>query len=287
MGRLKRRWRLIQQVSFAKKRKAMLGPFARAILFTTKNGSFLAPVEDIEIGKRIGTEGEYDLNELRQIEPLIDSCSVVYVIGTHIGLLLVPIARKVKTVIGYEANPQTFELVQINVELNKLKNVKLYNYAVGDRDDEIEFYVNVANSGGSKIKPKKDQFIYTFDNPSTVSVKMKAVDEHAIIENLPAADMIIMDIEGAEYFALKGMRQTLSGSKSLYIEFIPHHLQNVAGVTAIQFFELIIPHYTRAKFMKDPERIFDLVNDLASFTKTVDQMMGLQKDDNILFYKDE
>lgn len=264
----------------------MLGSFARAILFTTKNGLFLAAADDIEIGKKIGIEGGYDLSELREIEQLLDSSAVVYVIGTHIGLLLVPIAKKVKTVVGYEANPQTFELVQMNIELNKLKNVKLYNYAAGDKNGEVEFYLNVVNSGGSKIKPKKDQFIYTFDKPVTATVVMKAIDEHVAIENLPAADMIVMDIEGAEYVALKGMQQTLAGSKSLYIEFIPHHLQNVAGVTAAQFFDLVTPHYARAKFMKQPDKIFDLVNDKESFTGVVASMMHHQKDDNILFYKE-
>ena len=116
---LKRKWRLLKQASFAKKRKDALGAYARAILFTTKNGLFLAPVEDIEIGKKIGEEGGYDLQELNEIEKLLEQSSVVYVVGTHIGLLLVPIAKRVKAVIGYEANPKTYELLQLNIALNK------------------------------------------------------------------------------------------------------------------------------------------------------------------------
>ncbi len=285
MGILKRKWRLLNQASSSKKRKNSLGPYARAILFVTKNGSFLAPVDDIEIGKKIGEEGGYDLKELHQIESVLDRTSVVYVIGTHIGLLLVPIAKKVKTVIGYEANPQTFELLQMNIALNKLDNVKLFNYAAGDKDSEVEFYQNVANSGGSKIKPKKDQFIYNFDKPETITVKMKSVDEHVKSEGLPKADMIIMDIEGAEYLALKGMQESLAATNSLYIEFIPHHLQNVADVDVVNFFAGIVPHFTKAKFMRRPEVIYDLVTDLTLFEKTVDEMMKGQKDDNILFYK--
>jgi hypothetical protein len=72
MGALKRKWRLLKQASLAKKRKDSLGPYARAILFTTKNGSFLAPVDDIEIGKKIGEEGGYDLEELNQIEKMLN-----------------------------------------------------------------------------------------------------------------------------------------------------------------------------------------------------------------------
>ena len=286
MNRLKRRWRLLKQLSIAKKRRAMLGPFAKAILFTTKNGSFLAAADDIEIGKKLGVEGGYDLEELHQMEQVLNDSSIVYVIGTHIGLLLVPIARKVKEVIGYEANPQTFELMQMNIQLNGLKNVRVYNYAVGDKDGEVEFLMNVANTGGSKIKPRKERFIYTFDKPSVVSVTMKAVDEHVASENLPAADMIVMDIEGAEYYALKGMQKMLAESRSLYIEFIPHHLRDVAGVNAAQFLELILPHYDKAKFMKQPEKAFDLVNDRPHFIQTIANLMRNHKDDNILFFKD-
>ena len=286
MGTLKRKWRLLNQASLAKKRKDSLGPYARAILFTTKNGSFLAPVDDIEVGKKIGKEGGYDLTELNEIEQMLGHSSVVYVIGTHIGLLLVPIAKKVKMVVGYEANPQTYELLQMNIGLNKLENVKLFNYAVGDKDGEVQFYLNLANSGGSKIKPKKDQFIYNFDKPETITVKMKTVDEHVKSETLPQADMIIMDIEGAEYLALKGMQRSLAASNSLYVEFIPHHLQNVADVNATDFFKLIVPHYTNAKFMRRPQLIFNLKADPSSFNATVEQMMKDQKDDNILFYKE-
>ena len=286
MGALKRKWRLLKQASLAKKRKDFLGPYARAILFTTKNGSFLAPVDDIEIGKKIGEEGGYDLEELNQIEQMLNPSSIVYVIGTHIGLLLVPVAKKVKMVVGYEANPQTYELLQMNIGLNKLENVKLFNYAAGDKDGEVQFYLNLANSGGSKIKPKKDQFIYNFDKPETITVRMKTVDEHVKSESLPQADMIIMDIEGAEYLALKGMPQSLGASNSLYVEFIPHHLQNVAGVNATEFFNLIMPHYTNAKFMRQPQVIFNLKTDPSSFNATVEQMMIDQKDDNILFYTD-
>lgn len=284
MRTLKRKWRLLKQASFAKKRKEMLGRYARAILFTTKNGSFLAPIEDIEIGKRIGEEGSYDLHELNEIEKLLQQSSVVYVVGTHIGLLLVPLAKRAKAVIGYEANPQTYELLELNIALNKVENTRIFNYAAGDKDGEIEFYLNLVNSGGSKIKPRKDQFMYKFDNPETVKVKMKAIDDHVNNEQIPPPDLIVMDIEGAEYFALKGMQKTLSQSKALYIEFIPHHLQNVAGVTSNEFFNLVIPHYSKARFMKQPGTVYDL-NELSAFNATIESMMKHQKDDNILFFK--
>jgi hypothetical protein len=78
----------------------------------------------------------------------------------------------------------------------------------------------------------------------------------------------------------------LAASNSLYIEFIPHHLQNVADVSATEFFNLIKPHYTRAKFMKQPQVVFSLDDNPSPFSATIENMMKNQKDDNILFYKD-
>jgi FkbM family methyltransferase len=285
MGLFTRKWQFQKQASSAKNRRNLLGAYAKAVLYRTRNGSFLTPVEDIEIGKRIGENGHYDLQELEEIEQFLDSDTVVFVVGTHIGLLLVPIAKKAKGVIGYEANPNTYGLVSLNMVLNDLNNTRLFNYAVGDTAGEVDFYLNLVNSGGSKIRPKKDQFMYRFDNPETITVPMIGIDEHVLAQQLPHPDVIIMDIEGAEFYALKGMQNTLSASKALYIEFIPHHLQNVSAVTSSDFLSLILPHYNNARLMKQKETTYDLEKELKSFVAAIDSMVKNNKDDNILFYK--
>ena len=285
MGLFTRKWQFQKQASSAKNRRHLLGAYAKAVLYTTRNGSFLTPVEDIEIGKRIGENGHYDLQELEEIEKFLDGDTVVFVVGTHIGLLLVPIAKKVKAVVGYEANPNTYELVGLNIALNHLKNTRLFNYAVGHTAGEVDFYLNRVNSGGSKIKPQKDQFMYRFDNPETVTVPTIGIDEHVSAEELPQADVIIMDIEGAEFYALKGMQNILSASKALYIEFIPHHIQIVSAVTTEDFLALILPHYNKARLMKQKEKTYDLEKELSLFTAAIGSMVKNNKDDNILFYK--
>ena len=97
MGLFTRKRHFQKQASSANNRRELLGTYAKAVLYTTDNGSFLTPVEDIEIGKRLGENGHYDLQELREIEKFLHGDSVVFVVGTHIGLLLVPIAKKSKS----------------------------------------------------------------------------------------------------------------------------------------------------------------------------------------------
>jgi hypothetical protein len=54
-----------------------------------------------------------------------------------------------------------------------------------------------------------------------------------------------MDIEGSEYFALKGMQKILASARTLIVEYLPIHLSNVAGVTPEQFAEPLLPHFNR------------------------------------------
>lgn len=278
--------KFLKLADIAKKRQETFGPFAKAVLYTSDNGMFLVPVNDIEVGKKLGFEGKYDITELIEIQKHISTDSIVYIIGTHIGTLLVPIAKGCKKVIGYEANPQTFELLQMNLELNKVHNAVVYNYAAGDKEGSIEFYMSNANTGGSKIKPVKDHYYYNFDNPEITKVPMKKLDTHIPEQGQPKPDVIVMDIEGAEYFALKGMQQLLNGSKALYIEFIPHHLNNVAAVSSTDFFDLILPYYAKVKLMKEPQTVYDLTNKPQDFLAKISSMMQHEKDDNLLFYND-
>jgi hypothetical protein len=54
-----------------------------------------------------------------------------------------------------------------------------------------------------------------------------------------------MDIEGSEYFALKGMQEILAGTKALAIEFYPNHITEVAGVTLEEWYAQLAPHFNQ------------------------------------------
>ena len=56
-------------------------------------------------------------------------------------------------------------------------------------------------------------------------------------------DLVFMDIEGSEYFALKGMQNTLRRTENLVVEFISHHLKNVANVSVSEFVSIIEPYF--------------------------------------------
>lgn len=266
-------------------RKKLLGKYAIGVIYETKNGKITAPISDLSVGKKLGHKGEYDMSEVNTIKGLIKPTDTLYVVGVHWGTLLIPLSKHCKNVVGYEANPKTFYFLKTNVLINNINNVKLFNNAAGDTSRKVKFYTSTINSGGSKIKPEVDKLMYTFDNPDEIEVDMVSIDGHIQENKLPQAQGIIMDIEGAEYYALKGMKKTLEASNFLYIEYVPHHLENVSKTNNEDFFNLIIPYFGTVKFMDNKLKVFDIANDKKSFLAYVDQLKEIGKSDNLLFTK--
>ena len=268
----------------SKKRKKIFGPNAKGIIYDSKNGYMALPISDITIGKNLGFKGHWNFNEIQKLLKQTTQDDVIYFIGTHVGTLLVPIAKKVKTVVGFEANEDTFWFIKANLCLNKISNATIFNKAVGDGAKKVTFYKNTVNTGGSKIKPIKDSILYNYDNPKQVEVDMVALDPFISEQSLTPPSGIIMDIEGAEYFALKGMQATLAKVRFLYVEFVPHHLQNVSNTSVEKFLKTMTPHFSKAIFLKDNTQ-FDISSSEKELVKHLKILEKNNVADDILFIK--
>jgi FkbM family methyltransferase len=220
------------------------GPNARAVLATTPVGTFAVDPEDGFVANSLLHSGVYSTEEVDFALSLLQPFSRVLIVGTHIGTLAIPLARACAKLVALEANPHTFELLQANVLLNNSNNIELYNVAAGEEDGRtIKFVLNRDNSGGSKIMPKigfESDGGYAYDNPEIIELKTARVDTILPRENF---DLIIMDIEGSEVFALRGMPEILRTCGAIAVEFRPHSLIEVAGVDLDAFLDVLAPHY--------------------------------------------
>ncbi|SHG44530.1 FkbM family methyltransferase [Winogradskyella jejuensis] len=268
----------------SKKRKKLLGPHAKGIIYDSANGIIAVPIEDIGVGRSLGFEGSWDLEEINMLSEYLTKDDVVYVVGTHVGTLLIPISKQVKEVVGYEANEDTFWYIEMNLALNRIKNAQLFNNAVGNEKKIVTFYQNTVNSGGSKIAPKTDNIMYNHDNPNKVDVQMIALDEHIPENNLAKPTAMLMDIEGAEYYALQGMKNTIKDLRFLYVEYVPHHLKNISNVSNQEFLELITPHFTKATFARS-KKVINYNDNPKELSDYLDELMKNNKADDIVFSK--
>ena len=225
----------------SKKLKQSLGKDISSIIVNTNNGIFAVDPADLEVGQKLRTKGEYGINEINTISQYIDNKSSVLILGAHIGSLAIPISKKCEKLVAIEANLNNYSLLQTNIKLNDINNITSHNIAASDKKETIKFQLNTVNSGGSKRVPQNNKYIYTYDNPEVIDVQAYSLDEYLSGESF---DLVLIDIEGSEYFAMKGMTNILSSTKALIVEFLPHHITNVAGVTFDDFISNIPDHLT-------------------------------------------
>jgi FkbM family methyltransferase len=232
---------------FLKNRKSnrflnRLGKDVKALIVETKNGVFAVDPADLEVGAKLREKGEYGISEINQISQLIDSQSSVLIVGAHIGSLAIPIAKICSELVAIEANPSNFKLLQTNLKLNNTSNITIHNIAASNKKETIKFQLNTVNSGGSKRVPINNHYMYTYDNPEVIDVEAYSLDNYLSNNKF---DLVLIDIEGSEYFAMQGMTDILAQTKNLIVEFLPHHISNVAGVKLTDFLDNIPGHLTK------------------------------------------
>ncbi len=226
----------------ARAKRQVIGAHVEALLVSSKNGLLLVDVDDQFVGRRLSYHGEYGLEELARLQSVIDSHSRVLMVGTHIGTLAIAAAKHCSQLTAIEANPKTFRFLELNLLINGCNNVCAINIAASDKAEQIEFVMSRANSGGAKRVPVRRDYAYFYDSPEIIKVPARPLDEVLAGQTF---DVILMDIEGSEYFALRGMQTLLASAQVLFMEFVPHHLRNVAGVNVTELVATITPHFSK------------------------------------------
>lgn len=234
-----------------KLRRWIIGPYGIAVLSRSENGLLLAPADDLMVGRRLCFNGRYDPELLEFFLEKCDARSQVLFVGAHVGALVVPVARKARKIVAIEANPTTLDLLQKNIMLNGLQNVEVHGFAAGDRRGEVSFLAARLNSGGSGLE-MGDRRTRSFfcEERERMIVQMKMLDD---VFSDRRFDFIVIDIEGSESLALRGMHKLLQNCRGLLIEVFQDHLKT-AGVSNEQFLALIAPFFDEAVILPEKPR---------------------------------
>lgn len=159
--------------------------------------------------------GIYEPKETALIKKLIKPNDIVLDIGANIGYFTLIMAKQAKQVIAFEPEPRNFQILQKNIELNKLANVKMYNVAVTENNNKTILHLCDTNRGMHRIYPSH------WCNEGTTEVQTVRIDDW-----IQDANFIKMDIEGAEFGALKGMKQLLEKNDIIIMmEFHPPSIE--------------------------------------------------------------
>lgn len=155
--------------------------------------------------------GAFEPETLAALKRLTQPGFTVLDVGANIGYFSVQLSKMVGpggSVLAIEPQKDNFQLLQSNIAINHLTNVSAHNVAVGNAEGTASLYLSDWNGGMHRLYPS---VCCTVD---TEAVQLTTID--SIVANRPV-DLIKIDIEGYELFALEGAKNCLLGNPRLQI----------------------------------------------------------------------
>lgn len=138
-------------------------------------------------------------------------------IGSNIGIFTVSFSK-----IALDCEIHSFEPVNItnklltkSIELNEIKNVKIYNCGLSDDNRKVKINVHIKNLGNSSINQNYEHI--PVEEVTTENIKIKKLDDLKI-NNI---SFIKVDIQEHELDFLKGAKETLKNNNATIILEIP------------------------------------------------------------------
>lgn len=183
---------------------------------------FLGPLKGYKIKVDLRAQKAYWLGtyepEIKSIlKKIIKKSDIVYDVGAHLGyfsLMSSVFCGKQGQVFCFEPNPENFEIIQKNIELNKIENIFPVKLAITNKKGKISFQKTNSSSQGHVIGSLGET---DFDKKNIIEVKSNTIDNFCLTELNPCPDIIKIDVEGEELNVFKGMRQVLEKVKPIVV----------------------------------------------------------------------
>ena len=229
-----------------------------------KNYKFYASFEKKDLSRwMLKNLEEWDKDNVRKIIKLIKTYKASFVdCGCNFGAYSIPVAKKYKKscVYALDASEKALKLFRANLNLNKIKNVKYFNYGIGEKNSTKHFNENLSelkNTGSYRYNSKKIGKIinvYKFDD---ILKKNKIILKKNIV--------IKLDLEGYDFLALKGMKKTIRKSKVIiFIEISKMLFKNTKNFN----------HVFTSFLKKNNLKIYDLNFNIKNF-KEINRHLNL------------
>jgi FkbM family methyltransferase len=192
---------------------------------------------DRYISPRIRERGSWEPFETRIMYALLRPGDVFIDIGANIGWHTVMSGLRVGgagRVFAFEPEGSNADLLERNVALNELKNVKVFRCALSERTGTSALVKSATNMGDHRIAAGSTGLTVPVDTLDHL-VASGGVD-------LARARIVKIDTQGAEAMVLRGAQHTLarlSEQCALFIEFSPNLLRQQPHGSAEHFLSLL------------------------------------------------
>jgi FkbM family methyltransferase len=161
--------------------------------------------------------GGFEQALLKIANAILSECEdgVVLDIGANLGVFTIPLAKTFPHIKFNAYEPQRVIYYQLcgNIIINSLHNVYAYEYAISDREEEVEIqlpnYMTEGNIGAFSIDPEVREKAYEASTKGEVEFMISTYLDALNIENIR---LIKIDVEGLEMAVIRGAVQTLTNN---------------------------------------------------------------------------
>jgi len=182
-------------------------------------------ISSSSIIKQLALDGAREVEATNIMEQILQEGQNVLDIGANIGYYVLIEAKAIKgkgKVYAIEPEPKNLAILKKNIYLNNYADVvELFPLAISDKEGKVRLDISAFSN----------RHILSSSDKSNNAIEVSSTTIDLFLRNRQKPDIIRMDIEGAEYLAINGAKNTLSGSKNLklFIEIHPKQIRKLGG----------------------------------------------------------
>lgn len=249
------------------------------VLIKTLDGFqlYVNPKYDKGIERKLYLTGSYEKGLLRILDKLVKPGDIVVDAGANIGLISIFCALRAGQsgmVLSFEPHPETYPILQKNIAINGISQIKAYKKALGSASGTAKIYSNLQiNRGAASLVEFRE------DSPS-FDIEVDSLDEVLKQQKISHVDLIKIDVEGFEMEVLKGAEGILSRENGPILVVECSNTRNNFNYSMEELFDFLNKKYCYSiyKLSHSKEKISRLVS--------VQSSKELPEHDNILAFKD-
>lgn len=213
--------------------------------------------------------GLLDKYETELFKKMITEGMVVVDIGANIGyytLIAAKLVGESGIVYAFEPEPNNYELLCKNIEVNGYTNVVPVRKAVSNKQGKAKLWVRKSGSSDpSDPSLSKDNLL---EGASFVEVETISLDEFFANTKNSKVDVMQIDAQGAEGLIVNGTEKILqSNSLKILMEFMPKGLRNL-GTDPLEMLSKLQEYGFKIKRIRDEKQVLEPI-EIIEFCRNV------------------
>jgi len=194
-------------------------------------GEIFFPASDSVISCGIEANGIWEPLEFSWLKANLRKGDSFLNIGANVGyfsLLASSLVGKTGMVYAVEPNPFIIPFLRVNSVRSKFQNIQILEMAASDKNETKFLYQNFRNFGDSRLFDPRvsdvggDYIQHGFD-----ATPLKSLVESRVLDdlNLKNLTVVLSDTQGWDFFALMGLKRTITLYRpKILCEFVPDWL---------------------------------------------------------------